>query len=178
VSNEEKFTNFCKNKGSLYIGADPSAVSFHLGNYLTLIILKRAALCGHKSYGLIGGITGMIGDPRDPKLTNSAVIERKLLEKLEIEKNVVALTAQLQHFNATATFNNLDFYKEMKLWDYLRDVGKLINVNYMLEKDVIARRLTTGISYAEFSYTLLQGYDFLHLFETENIVCQMGGSDQ
>lgn len=179
ISNIDKIKKWSKEKGSLYLGFDPSFKSLHLGNYQSLLVLKRASLCGHKAYGLVGSITGLIGDPRDPKLSSNVVLERQLKEKKEIEENVKSIRKQLvQYSNATKVFSNIEFYKDMKLWDYLRDIGKLINVNYLLEKDVIARRLETGISYAEFSYTLLQGYDFLHLYKKHKIICQTGGSDQ
>jgi tyrosyl-tRNA synthetase len=135
-------------------------------------VLKRLALAKKKVYAIAGGITGLIGDPKPS-------IERQMQEAKVINDNVKCISIQLQKYaKAQKVINNIDFYKNMSIASYLRDIGKLINVNYILEKEIISRRLEVGISYAEFSYTLLQGYDFLHLFETEKITCQAGGSDQ
>jgi tyrosyl-tRNA synthetase len=179
ISNPAKIKDFFENKGGVYIGFDPSSSSFHLGNYQVICICRRLSDAGHMVYPLIGGITGLIGDPRDPKLSTSVVLERQLKTKQEISENVDALTAQLKKYaHVQEVINNADFYQNMSVADYLRDIGKLINVNYLLEKDLIARRLETGISYAEFSYTLLQGYDSLYLYRNKNIICQFGGQDQ
>lgn len=173
ISDPAKVKNWFNTANSaIYIGFDPSFKSLHLGNYLTLIVLKRLAAAGHKCYGLVGGITGLIGDPKP-------TAERQMQETKVIMANAAAIANQLKKYGGVnKVINNIDFYKKMSIADYLRDIGKLMNINYMLEKDIIARRLETGISYAEFSYTLLQGYDFLHLYESDKVTCQSGGSDQ
>jgi tyrosyl-tRNA synthetase len=136
------------------------------------MVLKRLALAGHPVYAVVGGITGLIGDPKPSQ-------ERQMQAIETIKSNAVALGKQLTKYaKAKKVCNNLDFYRGMTVYEYLRDIGKLININYILEKEIIARRLATGISYAEFSYTILQGYDFLYLFEHEKVTCQAGGSDQ
>jgi tyrosyl-tRNA synthetase len=179
ISSSEKIKNFFDKKLSAYVGFDPSFKSLHLGNYVTLTLVRRLTDAGHKVYGIVGGMTGLIGDPRDPKLSVSATLERQLKTKEEIESNVASIRQQLiTYSHATDVFNNASFYKNMTVADYLRDIGKLINVNYLLEKEIIARRLETGISYAEFSYTLLQGYDSLYLYKNHDVVCQFGGADQ
>lgn len=173
ISDETKVKKWFKTPNAgIYIGFDPSFKSLHLGNYQTVCVLKRLALAKKKVYAIAGGITGLIGDPKPS-------IERQMQEAKVINDNVKCISIQLQKYaKAQKVINNIDFYKNMSIASYLRDIGKLINVNYILEKEIISRRLEVGISYAEFSYTLLQGYDFLHLFETEKITCQAGGSDQ
>jgi tyrosyl-tRNA synthetase len=149
---------------------DPSAKSFHLGNYQAGHVVALLKKYGHPTIFIVGGITGLIGDPRDPKLSKGAALERAMKTKEEIKKNVEALTIQAKNvFNADEVINNADFYEGMSVSDYLRDIGKMINVNYLLEKEVISRRLETGISYAEFSYTLLQGYDSLYLYQNKDV---------
>src|SRR5574344_2507184 len=163
------------NKGgfTFYWGTDPTADSLHLGHYSSLVTAKRLAKMGNHPLLLIGGATGLIGDPRP-------TAERKIISKEIVNKNLAGIKAQITNlFNGNVEIvNNYDWMSEYSYLDFLRDVGKYINVNYMINKDIIARRLDTGITYAEFSYTLIQGYDFLHLFQEHNCIMQAEGSDQ
>ena len=158
---------------TFYWGTDPTADSLHLGHYSSLLTAKRLSNAGHHPILLVGGATGLIGDPRP-------TAEREIIAKETIDKNLEGIKKQVDKiFNGKAEIvNNYDWIKDMSYIDFLRDVGKYINVNYMLNKDIINRRLDTGITYAEFSYTLIQGYDFLHLFENKNCIMQAEGSDQ
>ena len=158
---------------TFYWGTDPTADSLHLGHYSSLLTAKRLSNAGHHPILLVGGATGLIGDPRP-------TAEREIIAKETIDKNLEGIKNQVDKiFNGKAEIvNNYDWIKNMSYIDFLRDVGKYINVNYMLNKDIINRRLDTGITYAEFSYTLIQGYDFLHLFENKNCIMQAEGSDQ
>lgn len=158
---------------TFYWGTDPTADSLHLGHYSSLVTAKRLANAGHKPILLVGGATGLIGDPRP-------TTEREIMAKDTLNKNVEGIKAQVNNlFNGKAEIvNNYDWTKDYTFLEFLRDIGKYINVNYMLNKDIISRRLETGITYAEFSYTLLQGYDFLHLFKEKNCILQAEGSDQ
>lgn len=160
-------------KITFYWGTDPSADSLHLGHYSSLVTAKRLSNYGHHPILLIGGSTGLIGDPRP-------TAEREIISKEAVMKNAEGIKEQVDKiFKEKAKIvNNYDWTKNVTLLDFLRDIGKYINVNYMLDKDIIKRRLETGITYAEFSYTLLQGFDFLKLFEQENCVLQAEGSDQ
>lgn len=163
------------NKGDItfYLGTDPTADSLHIGHYASFVTAKRLALHGCKPIILVGGATGLIGDPRP-------TAEREIIAKETVEKNIEGLRKQVEKLlDGRATIvNNYDWTKDVTLLDFLRDIGKYINVNYMLGKDIIARRLESGITYAEFSYTLLQGFDFVHLFNTYNCELQAAGSDQ
>lgn len=163
------------NSGNItfYWGTDPTADSLHLGHYSSLITAKRLAKAGHKPILLVGGATGLIGDPRP-------TAEREIVAKATIEKNLEGIKNQVNKiFDGKAEIvNNYDWIKDFSFLDFLRDVGKYINVSYMLGKDIINRRLETGITFAEFAYTLIQGYDFLHLFRTKNCVLQAEGADQ
>lgn len=170
ITNKSKIKNIKKNDG-IYIGFDPTAESLHLGNYLPISILKRFAKVGLKAYAVLGGATGMIGDPSFKEK------ERKLLDKKTLDKNKELIKNQLQMFGLDVIDNYL-FYEKMNVLDFLRDVGKHINVNYMLSKESINSRLEKGISFTEFTYTLLQGYDFYLLFKNKNVKIQAGGSDQ
>lgn len=163
--NEERIT--------FYWGTDPTADSLHLGHYSSLITAKRLAKAGHHPILLVGGATGLIGDPRP-------TAEREIIDKKVIEKNIDGIRNQVDKiFDGKAEIvNNYEWMKDYSFLDFLRDIGKYINVNYMLNKDIINRRLDTGITYAEFSYTLIQGYDFLHLFREKNCILQAEGSDQ
>lgn len=163
--NEEKIT--------FYWGTDPTADSLHIGHYSSLITAKRLANAGHHPILLVGGATGLIGDPRP-------TAEREVISVEAVQKNLEGIRAQIDRiFEGRAeVVNNYDWIKKFDFITFLRDVGKYINVNYMLSKDIISRRLETGITFAEFSYTLIQGYDFLHLFETKNCIMQAEGSDQ
>lgn len=160
-------------KITFYWGTDPSADSLHLGHYSSLVTAKRLSNYGHHPILLIGGSTGLIGDPRP-------TAEREIISKEAVMKNAEGIKKQVDKiFKGKAKIvNNYDWTKDVTLLDFLRDIGKYINVNYMLDKDIIKRRLETGITYAEFSYTLLQGFDFLKLFEQENCILQAEGSDQ
>lgn len=163
------------NKGGMtfYWGTDPTADSLHLGHYSSLVTAKRLGKAGHHPILLMGGATGLIGDPRP-------TAEREIISKEALQKNLDGIKTQVCNlFDGNVEFvNNYDWMKDYTYLDFLRDVGKYINVNYMLNKDIINRRLETGITYAEFSYTLIQGFDFLHLFREKNCEMQAAGSDQ
>ena len=167
---EEKLNN---ESLTFYWGTDPTADSLHLGHYSSLVTAKRLMLHGHKPILLVGGATGLIGDPRP-------TAEREIISKETVEKNIEGLKRQVTRLldNKAEVVNNYDWTKDITFLDFLRDIGKYINVNYMLNKDIISRRLESGITYAEFSYTLLQGFDFLHLFKEKNCTLQAAGSDQ
>ena len=158
---------------TFYWGTDPTADSLHLGHYSSLVTAKRLAKMGHHPILLVGGATGLIGDPRP-------TAEREIISKEAVEKNLDGIRTQVNNlFNGNVeVVNNYDWISKFDFIDFLRDVGKYINVNYMLDKDIIRRRLDTGITFAEFSYTLIQGYDFLHLFKEKNCIMQAAGSDQ
>ena len=158
---------------TFYWGTDPTADSLHLGHYSSLITAKRLMKMGHKPILLCGGATGRIGDPRP-------TAEREMIDIETINNNIKGIKKQIDEIfdHKAKLVDNYDWLKDMNIMDFLRDVGKYINVNYMLNKDIINRRLETGITFAEFAYTLLQGYDFLHLFETENCIMQAAGQDQ
>jgi len=161
--NEEKLT--------FYIGTDPTADSMHIGHFSSFLIATRLAKYGHKPILLIGGATGLIGDPKPSK-------ERQMITKEEVEKNVEGLTNQAKNIFGFEVVNNYDWTKDINILDFLRDYGKYINVNYMLDKDIISRRLDTGITFCEFAYTLLQGLDFVYLNEAKGVTLQVAGSDQ
>ena len=158
---------------TFYLGTDPTADSLHIGHYASFVTAKRLARHGHKPIILVGGATGLIGDPRP-------TAEREVISKETVAKNIEGLKKQIELLleGKAQIVNNYDWTKDVTFLDFLRDIGKYINVNYMLGKDIIARRLETGITYAEFSYTLLQGFDYLHLFNTYNCTLQAAGSDQ
>ncbi|MBE5936362.1 MAG: tyrosine--tRNA ligase [Lachnospiraceae bacterium] len=162
------------NKGGMtfYIGTDPTADSLHLGHYSSFLITKRLANAGHTPIMLVGGATALVGDPR-------GTTERDLSDREEVEKNFIKLKEQLQSIFPYEVVNNFDWTKDISIIDFLRDYGKYINVGYMLGKDLIRRQLeSTGISFAEFSYTLLQGMDFKYLHENRGVDLQVAGSDQ
>ena len=163
------------NKGGMtfYIGTDPTADSLHLGHYSSFMTAKRLMLMGHHPIILCGGATGRIGDPRP-------TAEREIIPIEVLEKNIQCIREQIDKmFDGKAKLvNNYDWFKGYEFLDFLRDVGKYLNVNYMLNKDIIQRRLDTGITYAEFSYMLIQGYDFLNMYEKMNCTMQAAGSDQ
>ena len=158
---------------TFYWGTDPTADSLTIGHYSSLVTAKRLAKAGHHPILLCGGATGRIGDPRP-------TAEREILSYETIEHNIKGIKKQIDKlFDGQAEIvDNYDWLKDINILDFLRDIGKYINVNYMINKDIISRRLETGITFAEFSYTLLQGYDFLHLYETKNCIMQAAGSDQ
>ena len=161
------------NKGgmSFYIGTDPTADSLHVGHLSSFLISKRLKEAGHHPILLVGGGTGMIGDPRP-------TTERAMISKEEVRKNFESLKKQVEKIFGFEVVNNNDWYKDINVIDFLRDYGKFFNVNYMLDKDIIRRRLETGITYTEFSYMLLQSLDFKYLHEHKNVDLQCAGSDQ
>ena len=173
-----------KGQTTAYVGIDPTADSLHVGHLVSVMMMKHFQVAGHKPIFIIGGATGMIGDPSGKSQ------ERNLLTEDTIQKNMAGIKAQLSHFidfNSTATnaaimLNNYDWMKQFSFLDFIRDVGKHITVNYMMAKDSVKRRLNgefaDGMSFTEFTYQLVQGYDFLHLRKNYNCMLQMGGSDQ
>ncbi len=167
-----------------YLGIDPTADSLHIGHLCGVMMLRHFQRCGHKPIALIGGATGMIGDP------SGKSAERNLLDEETLRHNQTCIQKQLEKFldfhsdapNAAEMVNNYDWMKDFTFLDFARNVGKLITVNYMMAKDSVKKRLngeySNGMSFTEFTYQLLQGYDFVHLYETKNCKIQMGGSDQ
>ncbi len=170
----ENIEDLINNKSvTFYWGTDPTADSLHLGHYSSLVTAKRLMKMGHKPILLCGGATGRIGDPRP-------TAEREIISIEVLNHNIECIRKQIDTiFGGNAKLvNNYDWFKGYEFLDFLRDVGKYINVNYMLNKDIINRRLETGITYAEFSYMLIQGYDFLNMYRKMNCVMQVEGSDQ
>jgi tyrosyl-tRNA synthetase len=172
-----------KEMTTTYVGFDPTSDSLHIGNLVPIILLVHVARCGHKPIALVGGATGMIGDP------SGKSDERNLLDEATLEKNVAGIKAVLSRFldfnstaaNAPILVNNYDWMKDFSFINFARDVGKRITVNYMMAKDSVKKRLSAegeGMSFTEFTYQLIQGYDFHHLYKTHNCLLQMGGSDQ
>jgi tyrosyl-tRNA synthetase len=167
-----------------YIGFDPTSDSLHIGNLVPIMLLAHFQRCGHKPVALVGGATGMIGDP------SGKSVERNLLDETTLRQNQDAIQKQLAHFldfdtqdpNAALMVNNYDWMKEISFLEFIRDVGKHLSVNYMMAKDSVKNRITSeskeGMSFTEFTYQLVQGYDFLNLFQTLGCTLQMGGSDQ
>lgn len=167
-----------------YVGIDPTADSLHIGHLVGVMMLKHLQRAGHKPLALIGGATGMIGDP------SGKSAERNLMDEATLRHNESKIKEQLKNFldfddtrtdNAAEMVNNYDWMKEFSFLEFIRDVGKHITVNYMLAKDSVQKRVSgegSGMSFTEFSYQLVQGYDFLHLYKTKNCKLQMGGSDQ
>ena len=177
MPNTEDYLN--KNKVGGYIGFDPTSDSLHIGSLVQIMILVHFQRCGHNPFVLIGGATGMVGDPSGKSK------ERNLLEKEALDYNVNAIQKQLSKFlkfdnvdNPAVMVNNYDWFKDFNFLDFIRDVGKHITVNYMMSKDSVKKRLETGISFTEFSYQLVQGYDFYWLYKNHNCKVQLGGSDQ
>ncbi|MBQ9864364.1 MAG: tyrosine--tRNA ligase [Bacteroidales bacterium] len=168
-----------KEMTTAYVGIDPTADSLHIGHLVSIMLLKHLQMAGHKPLALVGGATGMIGDP------SFKAAERKLLTVDEVQHNVDCIRKQLSKFldfesntNGAEIVNNYDWMKDYLFLDFIRDVGKHITVNYMMTKDSVKKRMETGISFTEFSYQLLQGFDFLTLYRTKGCKLQMGGSDQ
>ena len=161
------------NKGGLtfYIGTDPTADSLHLGHLSTFLISKRLEKAGHHPILLVGGATGRIGDPRPTE-------ERPMQSIEEIEKNFQSLKKQVEELFGFEVVNNYDWSKNINFIDFLRDYGKYFNINYMLDKDIIRRRLDSGITYTEFSYMIMQALDYLYLHQTRNCTLECAGSDQ
>ncbi len=171
ISSPELIDKLNKGGMTFYIGTDPTADSMHIGHYSSFLISKRLARAGHHPILLIGGATGLIGDPKPSA-------ERPMISYEEVEHNIKGLTKQAQDIFGFEVVNNYDWTKDINVLDFLRDYGKYFNVNYMLAKDKVKSRLETGITYAEFSYMILQALDFLHLFENNNCTLQVAGSDQ
>ena len=163
------------NKGGMtfYIGADPTAESLHIGQFPTFLVAERLRRAGHNPIILVGGATGRVGDPRGTG-------EREKAEIAVIEKNFVKIEAQMKKLfgKETLVVNNYDWFKDYNYIDFLRDVGKYVNVAYMINKDLVKRQMEVGISYAEFSYMLIQGYDFKYIHDNYGATLQFGGSDQ
>lgn len=161
------------NKGGLsfYIGTDPTADSLHIGHLSSFLISKRLKDAGHHPILLVGGGTGMIGDPRP-------TTERAMISKEQVNKNIEGLKKQVEEIFGFEVVNNYDWIKDINVLDFLRDYGKYFNINYMLDKDIIRRRLDTGITYTEFSYMILQALDFKYLHEHKNVDLECAGSDQ
>lgn len=177
-------THLMEQMRSAYIGFDPTADSLHIGNLVPIMLLAFYQRCGHKPYALVGGATGMIGDP------SGKSAERNLLDETTLRHNQECVRAQLSQFldftsgadNEAVMVNNYDWMKDFSFLDFIRDVGKHITVNYMMAKDSVKNRIsgegTEGMSFTEFTYQLVQGYDFLHLYTAHECTLQMGGSDQ
>ena len=173
-----------KGPGAAYVGIDPTGDSLHIGHLVSIMILKHFQACGHKPYALVGGATGMIGDP---SMKNQ---ERNLLDEATLAHNVECIKSQLSHFldfnsdapNKAELVNNYDWMKDYTFINFTRDIGKLITVNYMMSKDSVKKRLSRdsseGMSFTEFTYQLLQGYDFLYLYQNYGVKLQLGGADQ
>ena len=169
-----------KEMTAAYIGFDPTADSLHVGSLLPITLLMRLQRAGHKPYALVGGATGMIGDPSGKSQ------ERNLLDMETLQRNCDGIRRQLERFldfsgtapNAAVMVNNYDWFKDFSFLSFIRDIGKHISVNYMMAKDSVKSRLETGMSFTEFSYQLIQGYDFYYLFNNHNVKMQMGGADQ
>ena len=162
-----------------YVGFDPTADSLHVGSMIPILLLMHLQKAGHRPIALVGGASGMVGDP------SGKSDERNLLDEETLNKNIAGVRAQLEKFldfdsgdNSAVMVNNFDWMKEFSFLEFIRDIGKHITVNYMSAKDSVKKRIETGISFTEFSYQLVQGYDFLHLYNNLGCKLQMGGSDQ
>lgn len=171
ISSPELIEKLNKGGMTFYIGTDPTADSLHLGHYSSFLITKRLKKAGHTPILLVGLATGLIGDPR-------GTVERELKQKEEVFRNYEALKAQVEKIFGFEVVNNYDWINGMNVIDFFRDYGKYINVGYMLTKDHVRRQMESGISYAEFSYMLIQAIDFKHLHETRGVDLQVAGSDQ
>ena len=182
IPDTEEYLN--KNQTTGYIGFDPTADSLHIGSLVPILVLKHFQNAGHTPIALVGGATGMVGDP------SGKSAERNLLDEEALDKNVAGVKSQLARFldfdaqneNAAVLVNNYDWMKEISLIEFVRDIGKHLTVNYMMAKDSVKKRLSSeakeGMSFTEFTYQLFQGYDFLHLYQNFDCKIQMGGSDQ
>ena len=171
ISDEELIDKLNNEKLTFYIGTDPTADSMHIGHYSSFLISKRLAKYGHKPILLVGGATGLIGDPKP-------TAERPMITKEEVAKNIQGLSKQAKDIFGFEVVNNFDWIKDINVIDFLRDYGKYFNVGYMLAKDKVKSRMETGITYAEFSYMILQALDFLYLYENKGCTLQVAGSDQ
>ena len=170
---------FAKETTSAYIGFDPTSESLHIGSLVQIMILVHLQKCGHKPFALVGGATGMVGDPSGKSK------ERNLLDEETLNHNLNSVQKQLEQFldfdcgeNSAEVVNNYDWFKDFNFLDFIREVGKHMSVNYMMAKDSVKSRLETGMSFTEFSYQLVQGYDFYWLWKNKNCKVQLGGSDQ
>ena len=171
ISDEKLIDKLNNEKLTFYIGTDPTADSMHIGHYSSFLISKRLAKYGHKPILLVGGATGLIGDPKP-------TAERPMISKEEVEHNFKGLKKQAEEIFGFEVVNNFDWTKEINVIDFLRDYGKYFNINYMLAKDKVRSRMESGITYAEFSYMILQALDFMYLYENRDCVLQVAGSDQ
>ena len=171
ISDEKLIDKLNNEKLTFYIGTDPTADSMHIGHYSSFLISKRLAKYGHKPILLVGGATGLIGDPKP-------TAERPMISKEEVKHNFEGLKKQAEKIFGFEVVNNYDWIKDINVIDFLRDYGKYFNVSYMLAKDKVKKRMETGITYAEFSYMILQALDFMHLYETKGVTLQVAGSDQ
>lgn len=177
-SNEEEVRELLNTKQTIYCGFDPSAASMHVGNFVMISLLMRLQKAGHKIVALVGGATGMIGDPSGKSK------ERNLQGKETLQENTLKIKNQLERFidlsnpDKGIIVNNYDWISKLSVLDYLRDYGKYFPVNYMLSKDIVSSRLQSGVSYTEFSYMILQSIDFLTLYRNEGVRIQIGGGDQ
>ena len=171
ISDEKLIDKLNNESLTFYIGTDPTADSMHIGHYSSFLISKRLAKKGHKPLLLVGGATGLIGDPKP-------TAERPMISKEEVEHNFKGLKKQAEEIFGFEVVNNYDWTKDINVIDFLRDYGKYFNVNYMLAKDKVKSRMESGITYAEFSYMILQALDFMHLYETRGCTLQVAGSDQ
>ena len=177
-SDEALIRKLLSSKTALYCGFDPSAGSMHLGNYVMISLLKRFQKAGHKVVAVVGGATGMIGDPSGKSK------ERNLLTKEDLEKNTASIKAQLERYidlsdpEKGEVVSNLDWLGDLSMIDFLRDYGKYFSINYMLSKEIVKSRLESGISFTEFSYQILQSIDFYKLHHEKGVAIQLGGNDQ
>lgn len=171
ISDEALIDKLNNESLTFYIGTDPTADSMHIGHYSSFLISKRLAKKGHKPILLIGGATGLIGDPKPTS-------ERPMISKEEVEQNFKGLKAQAEKIFGFEVVNNYDWTHDINVIDFLRDYGKYFNINYMLAKDKVKSRIESGITYAEFSYMILQALDFLYLYENRSCILQVAGSDQ
>ncbi len=171
ISSPELKNKLNNEKLTFYIGTDPTADSMHIGHFSSFLIATRLAKYGHKPILLVGGATGLIGDPKPS-------VERQMITREQVQHNVEGLTKQAKEIFGFEVVNNYDWIKNINTIDFIRDYGIYINVNYMLDKDIIARRLDSGITFCEFAYTILQGLDFLHLYHDKGCTLEVAGSDQ
>lgn len=171
ISDEELIEKLDNEELTFYIGTDPTADSMHIGHYSSFLISKRLAKYGHHPILLVGGATGLIGDPKPTS-------ERPMISKEEVENNFKGLKKQAEDIFGFEVVNNYDWIKDINVIDFLRDYGKYFNVGYMLGKDKVRSRMESGITYAEFSYMILQALDFMYLYENRNCTLQVAGSDQ
>ena len=171
ISSPELEEKLNKEKLTFYIGTDPTGDSLHIGHFSSFLLAHRLKQAGHKPILLVGGATGLIGDPRPSS-------ERPMITKEKVEHNFESLKKQVIDLFDCEVVNNYDWCKDINFIDFLRDYGKYFNVSYMLDKDIIKRRLESGITYTEFSYMIMQALDFLYLYENRNCVLQVAGQDQ